>query len=115
MENSQLVLLSCFDRELYKYVIGDDVVGFILLKSDNLESVEFYIEIFEKYRGNGYGGRLFKEIITIFKNKNISKVTVFVSSDNFKMINILENNKSLLVSNNNGLREYLIPVCMVTT
>lgn len=107
MENSKLEEISFLDTCLFKYKVDNNVVGFILTKKD---SSEFYFEVFDIYRGNGYGKTLFLEVLNIFKGYHISKFSLCVNIENFRMINILENYNALLLSNNNGVKEYLIRV-----
>jgi N-acetylglutamate synthase-like GNAT family acetyltransferase len=58
------------------------------------------VQIYQKYRGNGYCNKLVKKVIELSKQKKITKIYLHVKHDNNSAIKCYENNKFKIIKKN---------------
>ncbi len=76
------------EEPFYFFRLENEVVGYA--KVDTMKPNNIYIFIREEKRGNGYGTRLFKNLIEMLKNSSIPSLELTFSSHNLPMIRILK-------------------------
>lgn len=101
-------VLSKKNGEFYSLNVDDKPIGFG--RFENCEENPIEIFVVENYRGNGYGTTLFKEMLKIAKNNNISKVKFIISNDNYIANRIVTHAKGIKVSTINNNSVYVLPI-----
>lgn len=94
--------------DIYQFKLDGTIIGYSLIKKNNLDNNSIYIKIYDKYQSNGYGNKLFKESLNILKNNNIKNVIFNINLENYKMINIISKYNPLNISTVDGVKEFLI-------
>lgn len=114
-----LVLCNMTDEEKrnYNFDLNDNCYAY---KNDNLiigyarinvvEPYQVYIFINEDIRGNGYGTKLFKEVLTVLKMNSIFQIEAETSMGNIAMIRILEHYGGQELTRYDGMVHYIVPI-----
>lgn len=86
---------------LYKYFKDNIKIGYAIITKDEEDKIKIYID--EPYQGNGYGKKLFKDILDIVNNE------VVVKTDNPIMKIIINFYGGIEISNKEGNITYKVP------
>lgn len=117
MEDLVLSIMSDEDKKSYNFSLSDHYyvykrdgisIGYARLNIELPHQV--YIFIDNKIRGNGYGTKLFKEILTILKNNNIKEIEIETPVRNIAMIRILEHYNGKEMTRYGGIAHYIVPI-----
>lgn len=96
--------------EIYGYFLKDTMIGYLLIKKDLSNIDNIYIKILDKYESNGYGNLLFIEGLNLLKEKGFKDITLNIDKSNYKMINIILKNKAVELTNNKGIKKFIIKI-----
>lgn len=66
--------------------------------------------IIEKYRGNGYGKQLFKNLLKEYKKLGNKDVEIIVSKDNIRMNKIIVDNNGVIIDQQENTIRYIVPI-----
>lgn len=80
----RLKLLSTSDdnTEVYKACLGDQIVGTCNVEFTRTHAVIYEFQIFEEFRGNGYGSEMLILILGELQGHNVSKILLHVNGAN---------------------------------
>lgn len=96
--------------EAYEYLLNNKVIGYLFLNSEHSSRNNFYMKIMEDYQSNGYGKKLFKDVMSLLSDRNYKEIFINVEADNTRMINILKQNNSFELSTIHGIKEFIVKV-----
>ncbi len=87
---------------------NQNILGYGLLKEDK---TNLYIYVKKEFRGNGYGTKIFNELIDIIrKNTNYSDISLSINKEDIRTNNIIKNNGGIEVSKEKNNITYIIPL-----
>jgi ribosomal protein S18 acetylase RimI-like enzyme len=72
-------------------IVEEKMIGAVLGGFDGRRGTIHHLVVDEKYQQNGYGEILMTELIKRFRDMNVVKVSLWVKSDNSKVISFYEN------------------------
>lgn len=72
-------------------IVEEKLIGAVLGGFDGRRGTVHHLVVDEKYQQNGYGKILMTELIKRFRDRNVVKVSLWVKSDNSKVISFYEN------------------------
>ena len=86
-----------------------NIIGYGLIKDTQNNPLTIYIN--KEYRGNGYGQKLFQDLINIIKEKNKYKdITLTTNKKDIYINNIIMNNGGIEISEEKNKVLYTIPI-----
>jgi len=86
-----------------------NIIGYGLIKDTQNNPLTIYIN--KEYRGNGYGQKLFQDLINIIKEKNKYKdITLTTNKKDIYINNIIKNNGGIEISEEKNKVLYTIPI-----
>lgn len=89
------------------YTLKDEkIVGYGFIKND--EDNQLNIHVLEKYRGNGYGTILFKNLLNVIDDKK--EINLTVSKENIPINRIIKSSGGILVFEGSKCSNYIIPL-----
>lgn len=91
------------------YALKDqNILGYGLLKEDK---TNLYIYVKEEFRGNGYGTKIFNELLDIIRKKtNYNDISLAINKEDMRTNNIIKNNGGIEVSKEKDCLFYIIPL-----
>lgn len=117
MDNLVLCDMNEAEKKEYNFDLGDDyytyknndlVIGYARINV--IEPYQIYIFVNENIRGNGYGTKLFQEVLDILKKNGVSQIETETSIGNIAMIRILEHYNGKEITRYGGMVHYIVPV-----
>lgn len=94
-------------KEMYVYKNDvNEIIGLVILSDDDKNILNFYI--LDKYQNNGYGKKMLKEAIEIFKIKGYKELNFIIDRSKIKAIKIITSLGAKHLSNNENLSRYII-------
>jgi len=94
--------------DVYIFKFNDNVLGYGLIKKEKNDINNIYLYILEEHRGYGYGNMLFKKLLEVLKNANFEEIMIDIDITNYRMINIVNKNNSIELTNINGIKRFLL-------
>lgn len=103
---------NIYEKKIDKYALVNDSQQILGIASINNNSSinKIDINVYEKYRGNGYGKVLFGEALKQYKNKYNNDDLRFEVDDQSLFNSILQKFGGVNVSNNKGNLMYILRV-----
>lgn len=98
------------DSSVEIYILKNPTtIGYGLIKDTRENTLNIYIK--EEYRSNGYGTKLFKELINIIrKTKKYKDISLIVSKEDTNINNIIKNNGGIEILEEKDKVHYIIPM-----
>lgn len=96
------------DDTYYTYKKDDVIIGYA--RVNVVAPHKIYIFINDNMRSNGYGTKMFSEVLKLLKENNINNVEVEVPVGNVSMIRILERNNGKEITRIENIAHYLVPI-----
>lgn len=99
------------DGDIEVYFLKDDnkLLGYGLINRDVKENM-IYIYIYEEYRGNGFGSKLFGYLYNGLKNSEIKELLFTIDKSNTRFISIIDKYDSLLLGTKENIVKYLVVI-----
>lgn len=88
---------------IYSLELNNNNIGYGIIRDNNDNKLEVYI--LKKYQGNGYGTKLFKELLKIINEKIIVKTKI----ENIIMRRIIEKCNGIEKSRDGNFIIYVVP------
>ena len=117
MDNLVLCLMNEEEKKEYNFNLSDNYYAY---KKNDLtigyarvnvvEPYQIYIFINVDIRGNGYGTKLFNEVLNILRANNVTQIEAETPIGNRAMIRILEHYNGKEVTRYNDIVHYIVPV-----
>lgn len=117
MDNLILCLMDEEEKEKFNFNLSDNYYTY---KKNNLtigyarvnvvEPYQIYIFINADIRGNGYGTKLFSEVLNILKNNSVTQIAIETPISNRAMVRILEHYNGKEVTRYDDIAHYIVPI-----
>ena len=95
-------------EKCYKFIENEKMIGLASINKDDEDKI--YIFIKEELRGNGYGKKLFSEIIKELEKKEYKEINVKCETSNIQIKKIIIANGGIHLSTTKGIEKYIIPI-----
>lgn len=93
--------------DIYFLKDSDILLGYGFINK-SIENNIIYIYVYEEFRGNGYGSRLFKYLYDELKREGIEEVVFTIDNSNTRFISIITKYDNIHLGINNGLVTYVV-------
>lgn len=99
------------ENDLYTLRLDGELIGYgILNKDKDKTSNVIWIEIMDKYRGNGYGKALFAKLVEEAKKLGYQRLFLDFPKDNVILKKLVMDYNGIFIANENGISKYVVPI-----
>lgn len=96
--------------EKYIFKDGEKEIGIGYFIENEINPI--YIFINEEYRSNGYGKRLFLQMIKVAKDHGLKVLMFEIKNENYRIINIIASFGALNIGTSNGIQKWVLPISL---
>jgi len=93
---------------IYAFCLKDNdiVLGYGKILNDKNNPLEVYV--YEKYRSNGYGTKIFLYLIDVLKNAKYKDIILTINKENISMISIINKFRTIHLGTSKNIVKYLL-------